>query len=194
MAEFELMQRVERIEAQLAIQQLPVRYALAVDGRDLDALVGLFVDDVAAGRWGEGRPGLRNWYDYCLRTFYRSIHQICGHTIDLVDADHATGTVYCRAEHEDGDKWVVVAICYFDTYERRNGQWFFVRRKEKHWYSSDIVARPAGPNFQAWPDKWEDRAPALPAAFPHWSGFWQRSAAADIAHLTIAPAADAATK
>ena len=34
-------QRLERVEAQLAIQQLPARYALAVDSRNLDDLVAL---------------------------------------------------------------------------------------------------------------------------------------------------------
>ena len=58
-----------------------------------------------------------------VRTFYRSIHQICGHQVDFVDDDHATGKVYCRAEHEDRGRWVVMAICYFDEYERRDGRW-----------------------------------------------------------------------
>ena len=47
-------------------------------------------------------------------------HQIVGHAIDFTDADHATGKVYCRAEHEYGVKWIVQAICYFDAYERRD--------------------------------------------------------------------------
>ncbi len=94
-----LLERVERIESQLAIQQIVARYALALDARDLNALVELFVDDVDCGRWGAGRENLRAFYDKILRNFYRSQHQICGQVIELVDADHATGKVYCRAEH-----------------------------------------------------------------------------------------------
>ena len=41
-----LLARIDRIESTLAIQQLPIRYALAVDGRDIDAWLALFVDDV----------------------------------------------------------------------------------------------------------------------------------------------------
>ena len=52
-------ERVDRVESQLAIQQLPIRYALAVDGRDLDAWVGCFRPDVDMGRHGRGRDVLR---------------------------------------------------------------------------------------------------------------------------------------
>src|SRR5262249_4913618 len=97
--------RIDRIESQLAIQQLAPRYAIAVDARDLDAWVALFIEDVNCGRHGRGREALRKYIDGLVRGFYRSVHQICGHVIDFVDADHATGTVYCRAEHEDRGKW-----------------------------------------------------------------------------------------
>ena len=181
-----LADRIERIESQLAIQQLPPRYALAVDSRDLDAWVSLFVEDVDCGRHGKGREALKRWIDPQLRTFYRSQHQICGHVIDFVDADHATGKVYCRAEHEDSGKWVVMLICYFDTYERRAGRWYFARRQEEHWYSSDIVERPTGPNFQRWPGK-EAFAPRLPSRFPTWATFWSQSDPAHVAALTSEP-------
>jgi len=94
--------RLERVEAQLAIQQLPARYAVAVDSRNLDDLVALFAVDVDCGRWGQGRDALKRYYasQHVLTGFYRSVHLICGQTVDLVDADHASGTVYCRAGHE----------------------------------------------------------------------------------------------
>ena len=44
-----LARRLERVEAQLAIQQLAARYALAVDSRDLETWVNLFVPDVDCG-------------------------------------------------------------------------------------------------------------------------------------------------
>ena len=39
------IERLERVEAQLEIGQLPIRYALAVDARDVDAWLDLFVPD-----------------------------------------------------------------------------------------------------------------------------------------------------
>ena len=187
----DLMARIERIEAQLAIQQLPIRYALAVDSRDLDNLVALFTDDVNCGRWGVGRAALKSFYgsEHILRGFYRSIHQICGHAVDLVDADHATGRVYCRAEHEDNGKWVVMAICYFDHYVRRDGHWYFERRDEQHWYSTDWLERPGTPRFQNWPGKYESDKyqPRLPQGFPNWASFWEASEPAAIDLLTRSP-------
>nr|WP_231120891.1 nuclear transport factor 2 family protein [Mycobacterium colombiense] len=90
-------ERLDRLESSIAIGQLPSRFAMALDARDLDTLVALFVDDVDAGAEGAGRAALKRWYDRVLRRFYRSIHLICGHHFDLVDADHAIGSVYCRA-------------------------------------------------------------------------------------------------
>ena len=99
----DLLARIDRIESYQAIQQLPIRYALAVDGRDIDAWLNLFIDDVDCGRRGKGREALKSYIAPAVQNFYRSQHLICGHRIDFVDADHATGEVYCRAEHEDGD-------------------------------------------------------------------------------------------
>lgn len=172
-----LEERLDRVESTLAIQQLPIRYALAVDGRDLDAWVNLFIEDVNCGRRGSGRETLRSIIEPTLANFYRSQHLICGHRIDFQDADNATGAVYCRAEHEDGENWVIMAICYFDTYARRNGEWFFARRMEKHWYAADVLDRPKGPNFSQWPGQPEIPEPTLPADFPQWRGFWERAGA-----------------
>jgi ketosteroid isomerase-like protein len=182
-----LNERVERVESHLAIQQIVARYALALDGRDLDALVALFVDDVNCGKWGVGRPALRGFYDKILRNFYRSQHQICGQVIDLIDSDHATGKVYCRAEHEDRGKWVVMAICYFDSYERRDGAWSFVRRVEQDWYATDILERPAGPEFRNWPGRNDGKRSRLPHAFPTWQGFWAQSDPAWVSELSDSP-------
>ena len=182
----ELASRIDRIESQLAIQQLPARYALAIDSRDLNTWVNLFVEDVDCGRYGKGREALLSFIDPTVRTFYRSHHQICGHVIDFIDDEHASGTVYCRAEHEDRGKWVVMAICYFDTYERRDGNWYFVKRSEKHWYSSDILERPTGPNFQRWPGG-SDRPPTLPHDFPTWKLFWSKSEPSLLEELSTEP-------
>lgn len=171
--------RLERVESRLAISELSSRYALAVDSRDIDAWVGLFVDDVNCGSRGTGRDVLRAYIEPNLRTFYRSIHQICGHTVDFIDENTATGTVYCRAEHEDGDQWIVMAIIYFDRYARRDGRWYFERRREKHWYAADHLQRPCPP-FQLW-DAHAHERPSLPGDFPSWQRFWQEVDPAEIA-------------
>src|SRR5258705_13765779 len=118
-----LAERVERIEAQLAIQQLAIRYAMAVDARDLDAWVGCFRPDVDMGRHGTGREALRRYIDPMGRRFYRSGHQVCGHPVDLDGAGWGTGAGDCRARDEGGGRGVVMAISYFDEDAPGGGGW-----------------------------------------------------------------------
>lgn len=177
--------RLDRLQSRIEIGELPSRYAMALDARDLDALVALFVDDVDAGERGRGREALKGWYDEVLRRFYRSIHLICGHVIDVVDADRATGSIYCRAEHEDGDGWYVITMRYDDVYERRDGRWYFVNRREHPWYSVDVTERPT-PEFVRWPPDVPLRA-AMPHRMPTWRAFWDRGDPALPARLSRRP-------
>jgi hypothetical protein len=178
----DLVQRLQRVEDTLAIQQLPIRYAMAVDSRDVDGWTALFVPDVRVGRNASGRTALRDAIAPQLREFYRSIHQIVGHRIDLVDADHATGSVYCRAEHEVGARWVVMAIRYDDDYQKVDGRWLFAGRKEKHWYAADLVEHPQQVGLNGWSPP--AGAPQLPQGAPSWTSFW---AGADTSKLTSLP-------
>lgn len=172
-----MQDRLERVEARLEIGQLPIRYALAVDARDVDAWLELFIPDVQVGRDRFGREALREYIEPALQGFYRSMHQICGHQVELVDRDHARGAVYCRAEHEVRDRWIVLAVCYFDRYQRVDGEWLFVRRKERHWYSADVNERPQDVGFHGWPEG--SAPPRLPAELEAWASFWLRLGGAD---------------
>ncbi len=197
-AQGQLAGRIERVEAHLAIQQLAIRYAMAVDARDLDAWVGCFRPDVDMGRHGTGREALRRYIDPMVRRFYRSVHQICGHRIELPGpedqdratgpVDRATGAVYCRAEHEAGDEWIVMAICYFDEYARVDGEWFFSRRRERHWYAADVTHTPQSAGFAGWAGSSQ---PELPAEFPSWAPFWDGDTRPTV--LTKAPTPKGAT-
>ena len=142
--------RLSRVEAQLAIQQLAIRYAIAVDSRDLDLMAAQWLPDVNFGRRGRGPEAVKAYFDPILRVFYRTMHMIVGHRIDLIDAEHATGVVYCRAEHESGRDWIVQAIVYSDEYQRVDDNWYFATRRHHHWYSTDIEERPKAPTFENW--------------------------------------------
>jgi hypothetical protein len=182
----DLAARLDRIEAELAIGQLAARYAEAVDSRDLEALGELFVADVDNGRHGVGRDVLRGWFREVLTGFYRSMHFVCGHVIDILDADHATGSVYCRAEHEDGEAWVVMAIRYLDTYRRDYGIWYFERRRLQPWYSADSLQHPNDGPFSRWPGR-EPQRMRLPADFPTWEPFWAAAGDAVRSRRTAQP-------
>jgi 3-phenylpropionate/cinnamic acid dioxygenase small subunit len=177
-----LERRIGRIEDTLEIQQLAVRYALATDDRDVDSWVELFVPDVAVGRGQVGREALRAVITPQLRLFYRSIHMIVGHRIELLDEQTARGAVYCRAEHEVGQRWIVVAIRYDDDYQKVNGHWHFARRRDRHWYEADVVEQPQSVGFGSW-DGAPPR-PRLPQASTAWTSFWD---GADTSSVTGSP-------
>jgi SnoaL-like domain len=170
----ELTQRIERLESIEEIRQLPARYALALDMRDLDALVGLFPDDVEVGT-SRGREALRSWFDRTLRVqFTGTAHHVGNHVIEFEDADHARGVVYSKNEHETGAEWVIMQMMYIDDYERRAGRWYFRRRLPLYWYATDLNKPPLGPDKMRWPGvaPYEGGWHQL---FPTWKEFWARS-------------------
>jgi uncharacterized protein (TIGR02246 family) len=165
------MDDVARLLAYEEIRQLAARYALATDSRDLDTLVGLFVDDVQVGREQFGRAALRASFDASLRTLGITILNVGTHVIDLVDDDRATGHVYCKGEIQDGERWIHQAILYRDTYERRDGRWFFVRRRHDLWYGAEVGTSPLRLPPANWPEH-HDGIGTVPGVFPTWGPYW----------------------
>ena len=92
--------RIDRLESSEAIRQLAYRYALAIDVRDLDAVVSLYDEDIRVGKDTRGRQALKAVFDRVLRGFTVTSHQVQNHVIEFDDADNAQGFVTCRCEHE----------------------------------------------------------------------------------------------
>jgi hypothetical protein len=173
------MNSLEELVARDEIRQLAFRYALAVDGKDLDGLAALFVEDVDNGRYGRGREGVRTYFDHALRGFHCSMHLVGNHVIDFDDDGHAHGVVYCRAQHHvlEPDHWYDHALAYWDTYECVAGAWLFRRRRLTSWYRQEIghpehgiervVSDPA--------DRGSMRGAQMPDAFPTFAPFWSRA-------------------
>ena len=166
---------LSRLVAHEDIRQLVARYALALDRRDLDALVALFVDDVRVGRDNVGREALRSSFDMSLRAIGVSILNVGTHVIDLVDADNATGQVYCKAEIQNDERWIHQAIVYSDTYQRRHGRWYFVRRVHELFYGAEVGANPLSLAPANWPEHHAGRG-TLPERWDTWRRFWEAGA------------------
>lgn len=165
-----LIQRIDRLESCEAIRQLASRYALGVDTRNLDLLMECFPADIQVGRGESGRRALRDWYERTLRRFTGTAHIVCNHVIEFDDSDHARGVVYCRAEHEMGDRFMIAQMQYFDRYERMGGRWHFRRRRPLFWYVTDLLERPLGAQKVRWPDR-EQTDGKLPAWWNSWREF-----------------------
>ena len=159
-------ERLDHLRSVQQIEQLPVRYALAVDSRDMDALAELFVEDVRIGRDLYGRDELKRWMTEALGPLGRTIHLVGNHILSFRDADHAVGVVYCRDEVEQDGVWTVGHLQYWDTYERRAGRWYFVRRIYNRWGVVDeIVRTETGSESQGLTTH------ELPQAWPTWDQF-----------------------
>ena len=165
--------RLDRMESLADIRQLPYRYGLSLDSRDMDALVSLFVPDVRVGRDETGRDALKRWFTNVASQFRSSVHFIGNHIVDFDDADHAHGIVYCRDELERpaSGEWEVGILQYWDTYVRVDGEWCFQRRRFHRLYICDALTRPA---HGAGVDNVEGTLTThqLPEAFESWGRFW----------------------
>lgn len=165
------MTPVDRVVARDEIHQLAYRYAYAIDARDLDLLVSLFVPDVRVTREASGRDAMREFWTASLREIGVSILFVGNHVIDFDDADHARGVVYCRGQIQDGARWIEQAIQYRDRYERRDGRWLFVKRTHVLWYGVETAERPLDQRPANWPEH-HDGVGTVPEDIPSWGRFW----------------------
>jgi uncharacterized protein (TIGR02246 family) len=179
MTDTALLARIDRLESLDEIRQLAAKYSLALDMRDLDAMVGLFAPDVRVGKEASGRQALRAYMDGTLRSpFTGTSHHIGGHIIEFDDSDHAHGVVYSKNEHETPvpggqAEWVIMQMMYVDDYVRADGRWHFARRLPLYWYATDLNKPPIGYNKMRWPgtDWVEGNFHKL---FPSFAEFWAR--------------------
>ena len=169
------MTDLERLLGYEEIRQLASRYAVYSDARDMAALVDLYIPDVRVGRDTYGHAALLKDFDAAFRGVGVTFLQVGSHVIDFVDADHATGIVYCRGEIQDGgiesDRWIIHAIQYHDTYERRDGRWLFVRRKHFLVYGAELGVNPLGLKEANWP-KSQTGIGTHPHTLDTWQKFW----------------------
>lgn len=169
----DLERRIDRLESIDQIRQLAAKYSLALDMRDMDAMVGLFPEDIQVSRNEKGRPAFKKWMDETLRNqFTGTSHHIGGHIIEFDDLDHGVGVVYSKNEHEAGDEWVIMQMMYWDAYERVDGRWYFRRRLPLYWYATDLNKPPIGDNKMRWPDR-DPYEGGFHDIFPSWKEFWE---------------------
>lgn len=167
-----ILARLDRLESRDEIRQLASKYALALDMRDMDAMVNLFPEDVAAGGGRTGRAALKAWLsDTMRRQFTGTAHHVGTQIIEFEDADRAVGIVYSKNEHETGPDWVIMQMMYFDRYERIGGRWYFRRRLPLYWYATDLNRPPIGSRKMRWPGR-EPYEGGFHDLFPSWAAFW----------------------
>jgi ketosteroid isomerase-like protein len=161
------MSTLDRLLAYEEIRQLVNRYALAVNMRDLDALVELFVDDVSVGDGRHGRQALADLFRLRSGDAEVDVLEVTTQVTDLIDADHAAGTVYSRCEMGSPGRWARQSIAYEDVYERRGGTWYFVSRAHLLFYGLEVPERPLDQPPARWPHSPVGRG-TVPYDWPSW--------------------------
>lgn len=161
------MSELDQLLAHEQIRQLAHRYALAVNMRDLDALVELFVEDVKAFGGRSGRQALKEVFRTHMGVGEVDVLEVTTHVINLAGPDHATGTVYSRCEMGTKDTWAKQSIAYEDRYERRDGLWYFVNRSHLLFYGVELPERPLDQRPANWPERTLGRG-SVPYDWPSW--------------------------
>ncbi|MGE0881114.1 MAG: nuclear transport factor 2 family protein [Acidimicrobiia bacterium] len=167
----QLLRRVDRLESLDQIRQLPAKYALSIDQRDMNSVANLFVDDVGVGGGLRGRQALKQWYATVMRNLKTTAHNPGAHVIDFETDDIANGVVYSRNDKEHENDFEIELMLYLDRYERRDGVWYFQRRAPLFWYQMPLLSPVIGDDRKltmAGPP----REGAYHEPFPSWSEFW----------------------
>ena len=143
---------LDRLLALDEIRQLPLRYAVAIERRDVDAMASLFSPNARFGSWGQGEEGLRALMGETMNSSIFAVILVANHLVELDTAEAAHGEVWarCYAQNDPGD-FVEQLIRYEDTYERIDGRWLFLRRRHRLWFGASVPSSPLDQPPAEWP-------------------------------------------
>lgn len=166
---------LDELLARDEIRALPLRYAAAIEARDVDAMAELFSPNARFGDHGDGPDGLRALMTDSLDGSLFAVILVANHLIELQDDAHATGQVWahCHAQTRS-DGFLDQLIRYDDTYEKVDGRWLFAHRRHRLWYGaarerSPLVQPPAN-----WPRS-QIGVGDIPLADPEFAAWWKSS-------------------
>lgn len=157
---------VERLLAVQEIEQLARRYAYAVDTRDLELLMSLWAETAENAERpdmniGTVRAEWRRWFDKGP-----TVHFVTNHVIDVLNADQATGSVYCLAQLDLLTHFVDRSLLYRDAYVRMGGRWLFAKRRHLVWFGQRRPENPIDQPPEGWPGGFGRGS--LPASVMTW--------------------------
>ena len=141
------------MEARQAIGDLAVRYAMAVDDADVDAVLACFAPDGSFVRRGTEVSGaeLRPFWERMTTRYAFTVHLVHGHLV-TVDGETGTGVQAGSAELLLEGTLLRASYRYRDRYACVGGRWLFARREIFFAYVvPDGEPFPAGTDRIRWP-------------------------------------------
>jgi len=166
-----------RLEDRFAINDLVVSYATLLDDAQWDALGELFSKDgvfASVNGTTTGRAAIIENFKVKHAPFTTTWHDPHGIVVDLIDEDHARGTVIGYAELGQPGLTLSTSIRYQDDYLREDDEWRFAKRNVLSLYSmplSDLAAGGLGEReLKRWPGRPTGVA-ELPDVQRHFPGY-----------------------
>jgi hypothetical protein len=158
-----LEQRVARLEDRFAINDLVVTYATLLDDAQWENLAQLFTVDAvfsSVSSTTTGRAAIIENFKVKHAPFSATWHDPHGIAVNLVDEDHARGTVIGYAELGQSGQTLATSIRYQDDYRREDGVWRFAKRFVLSVYSMPLSELSAGALGDQERKRWPGRPPA----------------------------------
>lgn len=134
------------IADRIAIDDLLTAYAIAVDERDWDAVIGCFTDDARLDYTTFGAPDgpltdVVAWIEKMIAPFEVTQHHITNRQVTL-DGDAATVVSYLINPMTAGGSFMEVGGRYHDTLRRTAAGWRIASRVAEYRWSNPPIPRP----------------------------------------------------
>ena len=136
-----------RLEDRLAIHELTLRYARAIDRRQYDQLNELFVPEARISGPGFSYPDLAAFLQGVsqIERYQSTMHALHNQLIEFDDIDEAKVESYCVASHiyeQDGVlRKLDWGICYRDRCRCLQGRWWLTERQFELLWQQDLPAQ-----------------------------------------------------
>ena len=139
--------QADLLQDRMALEQLAVEYANAIDRRAWDRLDQVFLPDsiidyTATGGIKDSYPEIKAWLPRTMK-FFKSYMHLMGNFQFVIDGDTATGQVSCynpmlAPALLGGNNTVIFGIWYHDTYVRTPQGWRIKTRSQELCYSYNV--------------------------------------------------------
>lgn len=138
---------LQRLADRVALEDLAIRYANAIDRRDFEALDRVFTPDAyidyrAMGGIDGPYPAVKKWLPQALGNFPGYMHFV-GNFAFEIEGDSARGRIACFnpmvvPNPQGGSDTMFLGLWYVDEYRRTADGWRITRRAEEKCYDFNM--------------------------------------------------------